>query len=105
MFRLVIFALMTSILGSAGCVKRKDPGIMKEMRSRSIEQVFDAHRDTLLSIVGVIGAGIAKSDNKPCIVVMVEDSTDEILKQIPKELDGYKVIVEKTGEFRTLGRP
>jgi hypothetical protein len=78
---------------------------MKEMRSRSIEQVFDAHRDTLLSIVGVIGAGIAKSDNKPCIVVMVEDSTDEILKQIPKELDGYKVIVEKTGEFRTLGRP
>jgi hypothetical protein len=104
-YRPIIFILILAMLAASGCVKRKDSKIIRDMRSRSIEQVFDAHRDSLLSILGVVGAGIAKSENKPCIMVMVQDSSEEILRQIPQELDGYKVIVEQTGEFKTLSRP
>jgi len=72
------------------------------MRGRSVEQVFDSHRDTLLSIPGVVGAGIARLDDRPVIVVMVKERTPELEAQIPKELDGYSVFIEITGDFKAL---
>ena len=101
-FRLVVFISVVTIGLAPGCIKKKDARVVREMRSRSIEQVFDAQRETLLSIPGVVGAGIAKLDQKPCIMVLVRAKTDSLLAQIPKELDGYKVIVEQTGDIKAL---
>jgi hypothetical protein len=83
------------------CVRKKDT-VTINAGNRSVEQVFDTHRDSLLSIPGVVGAGIAKSDGKPCIVIMVKEKSQYAEGQIPKELDGYKVIVQETGELKTI---
>jgi hypothetical protein len=72
------------------------------MRNRSVEQVFDSHRDNILSTPGVVGAGIAKLNGKPCIMVMVKEMTSDLENHIPKELDGYSVIIEITGDFKAL---
>jgi len=72
------------------------------MRGRSVEQVFDTHRDKLLSIPGVVGAGIAKLDDRPAVMVMVKRLTPELENQIPGELDGYPVVVEIVGDFKAL---
>jgi hypothetical protein len=89
------------IAGMMACVRKKDT-VTINAGNRSVEQVFDTHRDSLLSIPGVVGAGIAKSDGKPCIVIMVKEKAQYTEGQIPKELDGYKVIVQETGELRAL---
>jgi hypothetical protein len=92
---IVIIAVMLA------CVRKKDTGTLTE-RSRSVEQVFDSHRDSLLSIPGVVGAGIAKFDGRPCIMIMVKQKSQYAEGQIPKELDGYRVIIQETGEIKTL---
>lgn len=71
------------------------------MRGRSVEQVFDSHRDTLLSIPGVVGVGIAKLDDRPVIMVMVKERTPELEAQIPREFDGYSVVIEIADDFKT----
>jgi hypothetical protein len=92
----IVIAIVGAMLA---CVKRKDTGTLNE-RNRSVEQVFDVHRDSLLSIPGVVGAGIAKLDDKPCIMIMVKQKGQYAEGQLPKELDGYKVIVQETGELK-----
>jgi len=74
------------------------------MQTKSIEQVFNAHLDALLSTPGVVGAGIAKLDSKPCIVVMVHQTTPDLENHVPKELEGYAVIIEMVGEFKIQDR-
>ncbi len=101
-FKILTLALIVLTVVSIGCVRRKDARVVREMRSRSIEQVFDSNRDSLLSIPGVVGAGIAKLDEKPCIMVMVRTRSDSLSSRIPKEIDGYRVVIEETGEFRAL---
>lgn len=76
----------------------------RDLRNKSIEQVFDLHRDSLLSTPGVVGAGIAKLDGKPCIMVMVREKNPDLENHIPKQLDGYDVIIEVTGDFKPLER-
>jgi hypothetical protein len=89
------------LVGMLACVKKKDTRTLNE-RNRSVEQVFDIHRDSLLSIPGVVGAGIAKLDDKPCIIIMVKQKSQYKEGQIPKELDGYRVIMRETGELNSL---
>jgi len=52
---------------------------------------------------GVVGTAQGEYDGEPCIKVFADDMSQELLRQIPLVLDGYRVIVEKTGEFRALG--
>ncbi len=99
---LIILGIIAFIAILAGCIKKRDGQTESEMKGRSIEQVFDSHRDTLLSIPGVIGAGIAKLDDKPSIMVMVIKKTPDMDKQIPRELDGYSVIIQETGPFKAM---
>ncbi|MCJ7791585.1 MAG: hypothetical protein MUP49_04160 [Dehalococcoidia bacterium] len=42
------------------------------------------------------------SEGKPCIKVFTTNMRSELLGEIPTLLDGYRVIVEETGEFRAL---
>ena len=99
---MITIGLIVLVWALAGCVRKRDTQRNSQMRGRSIEQVFDSHRDSLLSIPGVIGAGIAKLDDKPSIMVMVEKKTPDLEKQIPAQLDGYSVVVQETGPFKTL---
>jgi hypothetical protein len=95
--------LLSALLLSA-CVHRKPERKSPDMQTKSIEQVFNAHLDALLSTPGVVGAGIAKLDSKPCIVVMVHQTTPDLENHVPKELEGYAVIIEMVGEFKIQDR-
>ncbi len=39
---------------------------------------------------------------EPCIRVFVVEKTEELLKQIPDEIEGYTVDLEATGVIRPL---
>ncbi len=56
----------------------------------------------LLAIPGVQGVGIGDAGRGTAIKVYVDASTPELGQRIPRELDGVPVLVEQTGEFRSL---
>ena len=72
------------------------------MPKKTIEQALQEHTDSLMAIPGVVGTAQGLCAGKPCIRVFVVEKTDDIVKQIPAEIDGYLVDVQETGEFRKL---
>jgi hypothetical protein len=67
-----------------------------------IQKVQEKYTDSLMSIPGVEGIGIGKKGSRDCIVVFVRKISKEIKHKIPKELEGYPVKIESTGEFRAF---
>ena len=72
------------------------------MPNKSLEEVLQEHTDSLMAISGVVGTAQGLCDGKPCIRVFVVKKSDELLSQIPPEIEGYPVDVQETGEFRKL---
>jgi len=65
-----------------------------------IVEILDRNRDDLLSIDGVIGAGIARSESDKSIIGIAVYVTDDManVQEIPSELEGFKVFVKRIGE-------
>ena len=66
----------------------------------TIAKVLEKYTEKWMDIPGVTGTGEGKSDGKPCIMIFVEHKSEEIKKKIPKEAEGYKVVLEETGVIR-----
>ena len=64
----------------------------------SIEVVLDMHEAEPMKIENVTGIGIGEIDGEQVIAVYVTKLTPEIKQKIPKELEGWKVIIEEVGE-------
>lgn len=74
---------------------------------RDINAVLTAHDRELLAIPGVTGVyvGVLDDQKTPCLKVMLVRRTPEADRDVPKQLEGYPVIVELTGEIRPLATP
>jgi len=72
------------------------------MSSKTIGEVLKEHARILMSIPGVVGAGEGRCEGKPCIKVFVIKKTPELDQKIPTTLEGYRVIIEETGEIKAL---
>ena len=70
------------------------------MPSKALLEVLKEHTNELMSILGVVGVAQGLCNKKPCIKVFVVEMTSALDKQIPKDLNGYCVDVEETGEIR-----
>lgn len=76
-----------------------DESVMAE-REASIQEVQEAHTPEWMAVPGVVGTGIGLCDAEPCIRVFVTRLTEEIEREIPAEVEGYRVRIEVTGEVR-----
>jgi hypothetical protein len=74
------------------------------MPKRDINAVLSAHEGDLMAIPGVEGVYVGLMDDGKtlCLKVMVSEKTRELDQQIPKSLEGYPVVIEKTGVIRPL---
>jgi len=70
------------------------------MAAHTIEEVINEHMQELMSIPGVVGVGQGLCDNSPCIKAYIIEKSSDLDKEIPKVLDGYKVVTEVTGKIR-----
>ena len=57
-----------------------------------------------MAIPGVVGVYVGLMDDGKtlCLKVMVSDKTQDVERQIPRSLEGYPVVIEKTGVIRPL---
>ncbi len=64
---------------------------------KSIETVVAEQTDFLLSIDGVFGVAVGKTeDGASCLLVQVEQMTEEVIQKVPQEIDGYQVTIFAT---------
>ena len=72
---------------------------------RDINAVLAAHDKELLAMPGVVGVyvGVLENGRTPCLKVMLAHKTPESRK-IPRFIEGYRVVVEITGEIRPMRR-
>jgi hypothetical protein len=63
-----------------------------------IEQVIEQYTHDLLSIDGVEVVYAAENEtHQPVITIGVAQKTDEILRTLPKAIEGYPVVIQETG--------
>jgi len=74
----------------------------QDMSQVKIEDVLKEHTDELMSLPGVVGTGQGLCDGNPCIKIFVMELTPELEEKIPKSINGYKVVVEATGQFQAF---
>jgi hypothetical protein len=103
--KLLVFSIyFLSIIISINCNGRN--GIKNEESTfvkSDINLVKDKYVDDLMKVNGVVGVYVGETEQKQqCITVMVIEETEVIKKEIPKELDGYPVIIEVTGEIKPM---
>ena len=79
-------------------------GSRQPLAQRSIEQVLKTHTDSLMAIPGVVGTAIGEFDGMPCIKVLAVKRTKELEQRLPAVLEGYRVVVDETGEIKALDR-
>jgi hypothetical protein len=60
--------------------------------------------DRVMSLPGVIGTAEGRCEGRPCITIFVARKTVEVLRQIPREVGGYPIVIEETGELRAHDR-
>ena len=68
----------------------------------AIERVKEQYESELMAIDGVVGVGISECEGKPCLEVYLENESPNLRRQIPTQLDGFKVDTEVTGPIQAL---
>jgi hypothetical protein len=71
--------------------------------ARSLSQVLATHTPELMRVQGVVGTAESRlADGRPCVLVMVSRLSDDVRRQLPRELEGWPVRIEATGEFHAM---
>jgi hypothetical protein len=70
------------------------------MASEDIVEVQAKYEAQLMSLPGVVGVGIGECEEEPCLKVLVDRRTPELERQIPSELEGFKVELEESGPLQ-----
>jgi hypothetical protein len=96
-----VFAGALGLALLIGCQKSMAPGNSSSAR-RDINAVLAANDRRLMAIPGVVGVyvGLLDDGKTPCLKVMVARKTPELERAIPRNLEGYPVVTEVTGEIR-----
>ena len=71
---------------------------------RDINAVLAAHDRQLLDLPAVVGVyvGVLADGKTPCLKVMLARPTPETERMIPRDIEGYPVVIEISGEIRPL---
>jgi len=69
-----------------------------------INAVLAAHDRQLLDLPAVVGVyvGVLADGKTPCLKVMLARPTPDTERKIPREIDGFPVVTEISGEIRPL---
>ena len=71
---------------------------------RDINAVLAAHDRQLLNLPAVVGVyvGVLADGKTPCLKVMLARPTPDTERKIPREIEGFPVVTEISGEIRPL---
>jgi hypothetical protein len=69
-----------------------------------LAEVLARHTPGLLAVPGVNGTGEGAEAGAPVLVVFVERRTAELAARLPRQIEGYPVVLRETGVVRPYPR-
>lgn len=70
---------------------------------RPIAEVLADHTPELMAIPGVVGTAESRTpDGRTCILVLLANDSAELRARLPREIEGWPVVPEVTGEIRAM---
>jgi len=72
------------------------------LSEKTIEQVLEEKSDQWMVIPGVEGTAIGLFEDKPCIMIFSSVAPQQLRGKIPETLNGYNIVIQKTGTFQAL---
>jgi hypothetical protein len=91
----MIAAITLAAVLVAGCGEGE-----MEREPRTIEEVLASETDRWMSVQGVQGTALGLCGDEPCIVIYASDPA--VRESIAEQVEGYRIDVRVTGEFRAL---
>jgi len=68
-----------------------------------LSEVLARHTPELMKTPGVVGTAESQlPDGRPCVLLMVAKLTPELRRTLPREIEGWPVRIEVTGEFHAM---
>ena len=100
----IIIGVMVLAGYLSGCIDKHIENVGKggPMTERSIEEVLKDKTNEWMSIAGVEGVAIGEHKGNSCIRIFTSVNPKNLRDKIPSSVDGYPVIIEKTGPFKAL---
>jgi len=96
-----IFAVVTATGCGPSPKQTAPPEAARPMKT--IDEVIRLYSDSLMTIPGVVGLYHGLDDKgQSCLKVMVKQKTPELEQKIPKQIEGYAVVLDETGEIKPL---
>ena len=100
LYKAAIIVYLLTVVGACRTATVSDDTMPK----RDIKTVMESHVDELMAIPGVTGVAIgALDDGTPCIQVLVEKKTEDVVRRIPETLEGHPVTIIESGVIRPMG--
>ena len=66
-----------------------------------ISEIKERHAKALFSFPGVVGVGVEQDDSGEFVLTLhVKNDNPEILDQLPREVEGYRVKIIHSGAYR-----
>ena len=75
------------------------------MSEITIEQVLEENAGQWMGIHGVEGIAISLFEGSKCILVFSSVDSSRLRANIPEILQGYKVIIKRSGTFQASDNP
>lgn len=92
--------LVPAALILTACAGRQEEPPQMESPNRPIDVVLAEHRDSLMSLPGVVGTAIGLCDGQPCIRVLFRDSAAMSRQSVSPRIEGHVVRAEVSGPVR-----
>ena len=72
------------------------------MADNPLKRALDKLTKQVIDLDGISGTAITTDDGEPCLKVYLRSADAKGRSGIPKEVGGYRVLLEETGSFRRL---
>lgn len=95
-----VAALVLGLAACSGSAPGSERAPSGTTANRSIEEVQEAYTPEWMGLSGVVGTAIGRCDGEPCIRVFVAGPLEPLRERIPSEVEGYRVVLERSGPIR-----
>jgi len=87
-------AALSLAVVSAPTFSGEDPVVTPQA---GLAETLEAQRDAIMALPGVVGTGLSRCDDQPCITVLAHQPSPELERKLELLLGGHRFTVVQTG--------
>jgi hypothetical protein len=65
-----------------------------------LEETLEAQRDSIMALPGVVGTGLSRCDDEPCIMVLADQPSADLERELKRLLGSHRFEIVESGPIR-----